>query len=86
VLRWNEHAESRLAEAKIQKEDALSFKTKAIAVMRRFPEPNTQWNYYSDDGVIGIRRGDGVVCTIIDKGRFGDETKEILRVMKKWIK
>jgi len=86
VLRWNEHAESRLAEAKIQKEDALSFKTKAIAVMRRFPEPNTQWNYYSDDGVIGIRRGDGVVCRIIDRGRFGDETKEILRVMKKWIK
>lgn len=83
---WNEHAEDRLVEWNMSKDDALKYKADAIAIMRRFPEPNTQWNYYSDEGIIGVRHSDGVVCTVICKDRFGNDTEEILKVMKKWLK
>lgn len=82
---WRDHARDRINEINFTEEQALKFKENAIAVMRKFPEPETQWNYYSDDGIIGIRHSDGLVCTIIDKNRYRNETKEILKEMKKWL-
>ena len=83
---WKEHSKKRMQQSNITEEEALSFKTNAIAIMRKYPEPQTQWNYYSDDGILGVRHSDGVVCTVIGKDRYEEGTAVVLEEMKKWLK
>ena len=83
---WRKHAENRMNASGLTKEQALKIKTDAIAVMKKYPAPNTQHNYYSDNGVIGIKVEDGAVQTVIGKDRFKSDTTKIIEVMKKWLK
>jgi len=43
-------------------------------------------NYYHENGIIGIKESEADVRTIIDKNRFGNETKSILEVIRKNVK
>lgn len=83
---WRGHAENRLIKRNITKDEALAYKDNAIVMMKKFPEPNTQFNYYSDDGVFGVRSFDGLVCTAFSNVEFKSDTKNILEVAKKWLK
>ncbi|MDO5804568.1 MAG: hypothetical protein Q4P35_05530 [Clostridia bacterium] len=55
-------------------------------MMKKYPEPNTQNNYYSEDGVIGIHISDKTVCTTYSKDDFKGDALKILEVAKKWLK
>lgn len=83
---WRKHAENRMTASGLTKEQASKIKSDAIAMMKKYPEPNTQLNYYSMDSVIGIRASDGIVCTVIGSDRIKDDTEKIIEVMKKWLK
>lgn len=83
---WRVHAEKRLKERNIQKTEALKYKNSAIIMMKKYPEPQTQNNYYSDSGVLGVRKFDGLVCTAYTKDEFKDDTIKILEEAKKWLK
>lgn len=83
---WRVHAENRLAGSGLTKADALKFKDNAIAIMKRFPEPERQFNYYSENGIIGIKEVDGIVQTVIGRDRYDETTNQILEVMIKWLK
>lgn len=54
-------------------------------MLKKYPEPNTQNNYYSDKGVLGVRISDGMVCTAYSQIDFKDDTLRILEVFKKWL-
>lgn len=83
---WRVYAENRLAGSGLTKADAASFKDNAIAMMKRFPEPERQFNYYSENGIIGIKEVDGIVQTVIGRDRYDETTNQILEVMIKWLK
>ena len=83
---WNVHAENRLKQRNISKKEAIEYKNSALLMMKKYPEPNTQNNYYSEDGVIGIRISDKTVCTTYSKDDFKSDTLKILEVAKKWLK
>ena len=83
---WNVHAENRLKQRNISKKEATEYKNSALLMMKKYPEPNTQNNYYSEDGVIGIRISDKTVCTTYSKDDFKGDTLKILEVAKKWLK
>ena len=86
ISNWKPHAKKRMQQSNLTEDEAISFKNNARAIMRKYPEPQTQWNYYSDDGIIGIRHSDGIVCTVIGKDRFDTNTLIILEEMRKWLK
>jgi hypothetical protein len=83
VKGWRKHAENRLKGSNLTKEDALKFKDGAIAMMKRYPEPNTVYDYYSTDGIVGVKVDDGIVQTVIGKDRFKSDTATVIEVMKK---
>lgn len=83
---WRTHAEQRLKQSNLTKDTALQFKNEAIAAMKRYPNPNTQVNYYSKQGILGIKESDGIVQTVIGCDRYGTDTNKILEVMEKWLK
>ncbi|MFQ8686723.1 MAG: hypothetical protein ACLR9L_02010 [Lachnospirales bacterium] len=86
INNWNVHAENRLKQRNISKKEATEYKNSALLMMKKYPEPNTQNNYYSEDGVIGIRISDKTVCTTYSKDDFKGDTLKILEVAKKWLK
>lgn len=86
INNWNVHAENRLKQRNISKKEATEYKNSALLMMKKYPEPNTQNNYYSEDGVIGIRISDKTVCTTYSKDDFKSDTLKILEVAKKWLK
>ena len=86
INKWSKHSENRLRERKITKLEAISYKDNAIIMMKKYPYPNTQNNYYCDEGMIGIRINDERVCTVYSKKDFKTDTLKILEVAKKWLK
>ena len=86
VKGWRSHALSRLISRGITENQALGYKDNAIVMMKKYPEPNTQNNYYSKDGVIGVRLNDGLVCTAFSKAEYKSDTEKILEVSEKWLK
>ena len=85
ITEWSAHSQKRMAQDGVSKDDAVSFCNKAIAIMKKYPNPETQYNYYHNNGITGIRKRDGVVNTVIGKVRFGEDTEKILEVMNKWL-
>lgn len=83
---WKVHAENRMKQSGITKQEALQIKSKAVAMMKRYPSPQTLYNYYSDNGVLGIRAENGIVQTVIAEDRIKNDTKQIIEVMNKWLK
>lgn len=83
---WRKHAENRLVERNISKDEALSYKNNAIVMMKRYPSPNTQFNFYSDEGMIGIKEVDKIVQTAYSKSDYKDDTVKMLEVAKKYVK
>ena len=86
IVGWRIHAENRLKQSGLNKAEAIGFMDSAIAMMKQYPKPNTLFNYYSDNGVIGIKEIDSVVQTVVGQDRFREDTYKILEVMKKWLK
>ena len=86
IDKWGKHSENRLKERKIMKSETISYKDNAIIMLKKYPYPNTQNNYYCDEGMIGIRINDGRVCTVYSKKDFKTDTLKILEVAKKWLK
>lgn len=86
IKSWRPHSLKQMKASGITQEEALSFKTNAIGMMKKYPAPETQYNYYHDDGVLGVRKRDGQVNTVIGKDRFLNNTETIIEVMKKWLK
>ena len=86
VKGWRPHAEKRLIERGISQEQALEYMNNAIVMMKKYPEPNTQLNFYSEDGVIGILQNNGKVCTTLSKDDFRNDTKRIIEVSNKWLR
>ena len=82
---WSAHAEQRINEIGATKSDAESWKNNAKIMFRRYPQPNTLLNYYTNDGIIGIKEDVSEVKTVIGKNRFGEETKKILEVISKYV-
>ena len=82
---WRDHAEKRIVERKIDKAEALSYKENAIGMLVKYPMPQTQYNYYSYKGVLGVRAEDKIICTAYSDKEFKEETKKILEVMNKWL-
>lgn len=80
------HAERRMREANITLDNAIKWKEQAIVMLKKYDYPNTQFNYYSDNGVLGVVAAKNEVTGIIGKERFKSETKTILEVAKKWLK
>lgn len=80
---WRNHAEKRLIERGITKEQAVSFQDSAIVMMKKYSSPNTQLNYYSDNGVIGILMRNNNVSTVYSKEDYKDDTLKLLEVAKK---
>ena len=85
ITEWSAHSQKRMVQDGVSKDDAVSFCNKAIAIMKKYPNPETQYNYYHNNGITGIRKRDGVVNTVIGKVRFGEDTEKILEVMNKWL-
>ncbi|MBD9009434.1 MAG: hypothetical protein EGR16_03745 [Clostridiales bacterium] len=85
ITEWSAHSQKRMAQDGVSKDDAVSFCNEAIAIMKKYPNPETQYNYYHNNGITGIRKRDGVVNTVIGKVRFGEDTEKILEVMNKWL-
>lgn len=85
ITEWSAHSQKRMAQDDVSKDDAVSFCNEAIAIMKKYPNPETQYNYYHNNGITGIRKRDGVVNTVIGKVRFGEDTEKILEVMNKWL-
>lgn len=85
ITEWSAHSQKRMAQDGVSKDDAVSFYNEAIAIMKKYPNPETQYNYYHNNGITGIRKRDGVVNTVIGKVRFGEDTEKILEVMNKWL-
>ena len=85
VKGWRVHAENRLAKRNITKEEALDYKKNAIVMMKRYPMPETQCNYYSEKGVIGIKADNGDVCTVFSEADYRNDTIKVLEVCKKWL-
>ena len=83
---WRVHAENRIKQSGISKAEALTYKKNAIAIMKRYPEPNTLCDYYSSSGVIGVKSYSGIVQTVISKDRMMNDTLVVIEVMKKWLK
>lgn len=83
---WREHAENRLIERNISKDEVLAYKRNAIVMMKRYPEPNTQFNYYSDNGMVGIKDVDKIVQTTYSKSNYKNDTIKMLEVVKKHVK
>lgn len=86
IVGWRIHAENRLKQSGLNKAEAIGFMDSAIAMMKQYPKPNTLFNYYSDNGVIGVKEIDSVVQTVVGQDRFREDTYKILEVMKKWLK
>ena len=55
-------------------------------MMKRYPSPNTQFNFYSDEGMIGIKEVDKIVQTAYNKSDYKDDTVKMLEVVKKYVK
>lgn len=85
ITNWSAHCEKRMKQDGISQQEAKAFKTDAIGMMKKYPAPETQFNYYCEDGIIGVRERDGNVNTVIGKARFKDDTRTIIEVMKKWL-
>lgn len=83
---WRVHAENRIKQSGISKAEALTYKKNAVAMMKRYPEPNTLCDFYSSSGVIGVKSDSGIVQTVISKDRMMNDTLEVIEVMKKWLK
>ena len=83
---WRGHAENRMKQSGITKQEALQIKSKAVAMMKRYPSTQTLYNYYSDNDVLGIRAENGIVQTVIAEDRIKNDTKQIIEVMNKWLK
>lgn len=83
---WRKHAENRMRESGITKQDALHIKDTAIAMMKHYPAPQTLYNYYSDNGVLGVRAENGIVQTVIAKDRIKSDTQKVIEVMRKCLK
>ncbi|MBQ7885506.1 MAG: minor capsid protein [Clostridia bacterium] len=81
---WNQHAEKRLRQRNVTKERATAFQDQALGMFKRFPQPETQYNYFSEDGVIGIRASDGIVQTIYGKDDFKPDTLKVLEVLREY--
>lgn len=86
ITGWRSHAKKRLLKRGVTEAQALLYKDTAIGMMKKYPHPNTQNNYFSEEGVLGVRASDGIICTVYTKDDFGNETKKILEVFKKWLK
>ncbi|MFA7636174.1 MAG: phage minor capsid protein, partial [Monoglobales bacterium] len=63
VKGWRGHAINRIKKSGITEEQALQFKDYAVGMMKRYPQPHTLFNYYSTDGVLGVKELDGIVQT-----------------------
>ena len=83
---WKAHAENRLIKCNITKDEALAYKDNAIVIMKRFPSPNTQLNFYSADGMIGIKETDKIVQTVYGKSDYKNDTIKMLEVVEKYVK
>ena len=83
---WRVHAENRLNQRGITKEQALSYMDNAVVMMKKYPEPQTQYNYYSEEGLIGVLKDSCLVATVFSKKQFKDDSVAILEVAKKRLK
>lgn len=86
VKGWRIHAENRMKQSGISREDALVYKENAIAMMKRYPYPQTVYDYYSDNGVVGVKVANQIIQTVIAKDRIKSDTETVIEVMKKWLK
>lgn len=82
---WRDHAEKRLAQRGLTKEQTAAFMDQAKVMMKRYPEPNTVHNYYCKDGVVGVKAIDGVVQTVYDSKEFKADTIKLLEVIDKYV-
>lgn len=85
INEWSKHALSRVESSGLNQNDVMRWKNEAKIILKRYPEPNTLLNYYHNDGIIGIKESNSEIRTVIDKNRFGNETKAILEVIKKYV-
>lgn len=85
IVDWSAHSKKRMKQDGVSQAEALAFKANAVGMLKKYPAPETQLNYYSDDGVLGVKEKDSTVNTVIGKVRFKDDTKKIIEVMKKWL-
>lgn len=82
IAGWRGHALKRLEERNITQEQAESFRTQAIGMFKKYPEPHTVHNYFAEGGVIGIRPSDGIVQTVYGKDDFKSDTLKVLEVLR----
>ena len=82
---WRGHAEKRLAERGLTKEQAVAFMNQAKVMMKRYPEPNTVHNFYCKNGVIGVKAIDGIVQTAYGSKEFKTDTLKLLEVIDKYV-
>lgn len=83
---WRGHAEKRLIQRGLTKEQASGFMTRAKIMMKQYPEPATLFNYYSEDGILGVKADSGIVQTAFGKDDFMSETLKIFEVINKYVK
>lgn len=85
VKGWRTHALNRLKTAALTEQEALHWKKEAKVMFRRYPEPQTQLNFYHKDGIIGINEKDNIVLTTIENARFHSDTQTTLEVINKHV-
>ena len=83
---WRAHAEKRLSERGLTKEQAAGFMNQAKVMMKQYPAPATLFNYYCANGILGVKADSGIVQTAYGKDDFMNETLKILEVIKKYVK
>ena len=84
IAGWRGHAIKRLEERGITKEQAVSFKVKAQGMFKKYPEPQTVYNYFGTGGVIGVRPSDGIVQTVYGEDDFKSDTVKVVEVLKEY--
>jgi SPP1 gp7 family putative phage head morphogenesis protein len=82
---WRGHAEKRLIQRGLTKEQAVAFMNQAKVMMKRYPEPNTVHNFYCKNGVIGVKAIDGIVQTAYGSKEFKTDTLKLLEVIDKYV-
>jgi|GEM_PF-814110 SPP1 gp7 family putative phage head morphogenesis protein len=82
---WRGHAERRLVQRGLTKEQAVRFMNQAKVMMKRYPTPNTVHNYYCKDGVIGVKAIDGIVQTAYGSKEFKTDTLRLLEVIDRYV-
>ena len=83
---WRDHAEKRLSQRGLTKEQAADFMLQAKIMMKQYPEPATLFNYYSEDGILGVKADSRIVQTTFGKDDFMSDTLKIFEVIKKYVK